>query len=296
MSDPARLTRGAFLASAAAACALPALPAFAAGGSAGAPGAVFGTIENRVGGRLGVFAFDTGTGRSIAYRASERFPMCSTFKSLAVAAVLARVDAGRERLGRRVPYTHRDLLEYAPVTRAHIAQGWMTVEALCEAAIEQSDNTAANLLLASLGGPAAVTRYARSLGDSVTRLDRTEPTLNDYKPGELRDTTTPEAMARDWERILVGGALSARSSNLLHAWLVADQTGLDCIRAGVPKDWVAGDKTGSGSNGTRNDVAILKPPGRAPIIVAAYLTGATAPSAERNAALAEVGRITGLTF
>lgn len=296
MSDPARLTRGAFVASAAAACALPSFRAFAATDAGESPHAVFGAIENRVGGRLGVFAFDTGNGRSIAYRAAERFPMCSTFKSLAVAAVLARVDAGQERLARRVPYTHRDLLDYAPVTRAHAGQGWMTIEALCQAAIELSDNTAANLLLASLGGPHAVTRYARSLGDEVTRLDRTEPSLNEYKPGELRDTTSPEAMARDWERILVGEALSAHSRNLLRGWLIADKTGLDCIRAGVPKDWVAGDKTGSGENGTRNDVAILKPPGRTPIIVAAYLTGATAFSSARNAALAEVGRIAGLTF
>ena len=253
-------------------------------------------LERRVGGRLGVYAIDTGDKRRIEYRANERFAMCSTFKFLLTAAVLARVDAGRERLDRRIAFGERDLLEYAPVTRAHVREGSMTVSALCSAAIEQSDNTAGNLLLRSVGGPAAFTQYARSLGDAATRLDRDEPSLNTAIPGDVRDTTTPHAMARDMELLLLRGKLSAASRGRLSLWLDACRTGTDCIRAGIPATWTAGDKTGSGQRGTRNDIAILRPPDRAPVLVAAYLTGSTAPSSERNAALAEVGRIVTESF
>lgn len=253
-------------------------------------------VERRMGGRLGVYAMDTGDKRSIAYRANERFAMCSTFKFLLTGAVLARVDAGRERLDRRIAFGERDLLEYAPVTRAHVREGSMTVSALCAAAIEQSDNTAGNLLLRSIGGPAAFTQYARSLGDPATRLDRDEPSLNTAIPGDARDTTTPHAMVRDMELLLLRGKLSAASRGKLSMWLDACRTGTDCIRAGIPATWAAGDKTGSGQRGTRNDIAILRPPDRAPVLVAAYLTGSTAPSAARNAALAEVGRIVTESF
>src|ERR1017187_5648785 len=149
-------------------------------------------LEERDGGRLGVFAIDTADRRRITHRETERFPMCSTFKLLAVAAVLARVDGGREQLDRRISFSKRDLLEYAPVTTAHVHEGSMTVASLCAAAIEWSDNTAANLLLTSIGGPAQVTPYARSIGYSVTRLARNEPSLNSAIPGDVRDTTTPE--------------------------------------------------------------------------------------------------------
>lgn len=150
-----------------------------------------GDVERRLGGRLGVAVLDTHTGHRVGYHEGERFPMCSTFKLLAVTAVLSRVDGSQEQLDRRIAYGESDLLEYAPVTRAHVGEGGMTLGDLCAAAIEQSDNTAANLILGTLGGPSAVTAYARSLGDSVTRLDRTEPTLNDWQPGEQRDTTSP---------------------------------------------------------------------------------------------------------
>jgi beta-lactamase class A len=253
-------------------------------------------LEAHSGGRLGVFALDTGSGRSLAHRASERFPMCSTFKLLAVSAVLARVDRRAERLDRRIPYGTHDLLSYAPVTTLHVHAGSMSVGALCAATIELSDNTAANLLLRDLGGPPEVTRFARILGDPSTRLDRNEPTVNTAIPGDIRDTTTPHAMARDLRVLVTGSALSRHSRTLLAGWLAYAQTGTTRLRAGLPFGWRAGDKTGSGDNGTANDIAVIYPPGRAPVIVTAYLTGATVSSASRDTLLANVGRVVSRTF
>ena len=249
-------------------------------------------IERRIGGRLGVAFLDSGSGKRLAYRADERFPMCSTFKTLAVASVLARVDAGTEQLTRKIPYGQADLLDYAPITRAHVADGSMTIEALCDAAITDSDNTAANLLLNTIGGPAGVTTFARSIGDTITRLDRTEPDLNAAEPGDPRDTTTPGAMLSDVRALLVESTrLSAASRKRLGDWLVANTTGAGKIRAGVPSNWRVGDKTGSGAHNATNDVAIAWPPNRAPVIIAVYSIGATADIEARNAAIADVGRL-----
>ena len=253
-------------------------------------------LEARAGGRLGVAALDTGSGQRLAHRAGERFPLCSTFKVLLAGAVLAQVDAGRERLDRRIPYGKADLLAWAPVTRARVAEGGMAVGDLCAAAVEASDNTAANLLLAALGGPSAVTAFARSLGDPTTRLDRTEPALNEARPGDPRDTTTPEAMVGSLQALLLGQALAPGSRVRLEGWMTACTTGGARLRAGLPKDWGVGDKTGSGARGTVNDVAILRPPGRPPILVAAYFTGSTASGKDRDAVLAEVGRIVAGAF
>src|SRR3984957_2761164 len=172
-------------------------------------------IETREGGRLGVFVRDTATGATIERRADERFPMCSTFKLLAAAAALKRVDEGAEHLDRKITYGPGDLLEYAPVAKAHVAEGGMTVADLCAAAIDWSDNTAGNLILQSIGGPAGFTQFARSLGDEVTRLDRNEPTLNESLPGDPRDTTSPRAMAGAMQKVLVGDALSDASRSQL---------------------------------------------------------------------------------
>ncbi|HEY2711583.1 MAG TPA: class A beta-lactamase [Chthoniobacterales bacterium] len=247
-------------------------------------------IETRVGGRLGIAALDTGNGQRLEHRAEERFLMCSTFKLLAVAAVLHRVDSKQEELGRFIPYTKSDLLEYAPVTRKHVDEGGMTLEALCAAAIELSDNTAANLLLKTIGGPAGLTRYARSLGDSQTRLDRFEPDLNNAIPGDERDTTTPGSMLGDLRRLLLGDALSVASRQRLEGWLVASETGRSMIRAGVPTDWRVGDKTGNGRGGATNDIAILRPPGKAPILIAIYSLGSTASAEVRTGAIAAAAR------
>ena len=248
-------------------------------------------IEARLGGRIGLSALDVATGRRIEHRAGERFPMCSTFKLMAVAGLLARVDAGRERLDRFVRYGAADLLDYAPVARTHLAEGGLTLDALCAAAVELSDNTAANLILAALGGPGGVTRYARGLGDGVTRLDRREPELNEALPGDPRDTTTPAAMLGDMRAVLLGDALSKSSRERLIGWLLANQTGGRRLRARAPASWRIGDKTGSGSRGSTNDIAVMWPPSGRPILAAAYLTGSAAPAEDREAALADIGAL-----
>jgi beta-lactamase class A len=248
-------------------------------------------IESRYGGRLGVAIFDSGSGLRVEHRAGERFALCSTFKWLAAAAVLARVDAGAERLDRRVKYSRSDLLDYSPITSAQVAHGSMTLSALCAAAIEFSDNTAANLVLASIGGPNALTEYARSLGDPVTRLDRMEPGLNEAAPGDVRDTTSPAAMVSLMDRILLGSALSARSRAMLVAWLDASTTGDKRLRAGIPAGWSIGDKTGTCGHAATNDVAIARPPGRPPLLVAVYYAESPASDDERDVAIAEVGRV-----
>ncbi|MGB6483838.1 MAG: class A beta-lactamase [Candidatus Acidiferrales bacterium] len=224
-------------------------------------------------------------------------PMCSTFKFLLVAAILSRVDANEEKLDRLIHYTTADLLDYAPITKAHVNEGAMTIAALCAAAVEYGDNTAANLLLGAAGAPAAVTRYVRSLGDPVTRLDRYEPSANTCIAGDPRDTTSPSAMLHDMQTLLLDKrALSEDSRHQLEAWLVANTTGAARLRAGVPSSWRIGDRTGSGDNGSTNDIAICWPPSRSPILVTAYFTGSNASDADRSAALAQVGRIVAAAF
>ena len=252
-------------------------------------------IEAESGGRLGVAVLDTGTGALTGHRIDERFPMCSTFKTLAVAAILARVDAGKEQLARRVAVEQKDILSYAPITKQHVGKD-MTVAELCEAAVTLSDNTAANLLLASLGGPSAITAYARSLGDDITRLDRIEPELNEATPGDPRDTTTPAAMAKNLKLLATGTVLSAASRDQLIAWLVGCKTGDAKLRAGLPKSWRVGDKTGSGDHGSSNDAAVIWPEGKPPVIVTSYLTETAAPDDKRNAAHAAVGRAVAAAF
>jgi beta-lactamase class A len=252
-------------------------------------------LEQESGGRLGVAVLDTQMGTIAGLRSDERFPMCSTFKALAAAAILARADAGREQLSRRIPIEPADVLAYAPVTKQHVGEAGLSVAELCAAMVTLSDNTAANLLLKSMGGPDAITYYARALGDPVTRLDRFETELNTAIPGDERDTTTPAAMARDLEQLVLKDALSPASRDQLVQWLVGCKTGDAKLRAGVPKDWRVGDKTGSGEHGTSNDVAVIWPAGRAPLIVACYLTGTALPDERRNAIHAAVGRAVAAT-
>lgn len=253
-------------------------------------------LEKRTGGRLGAAALDTGSGKRIEYRSKERFAMCSTFKFLLAAAVLARVDDNKDSLDRRVPYGAADLLEYAPVTGKHLPEGGMTLSALCAASIEYSDNTAANLLLTVLGGPRELTRYVRSLGDSVTRLDRNEPYLNSNAPGDVRDTTSPAAMLNDMARLLSGNRLSTASRSQLENWLVGSTTGAARLRAGFPAAWRVGDKTGTGANNASNDIAIAWPPEKSPILAAVYLSNTKSAGPEGEASIAEVGRIIASEF
>ena len=183
------------------------------------------SVEQRTGGRIGVAAVDTGSGKRFDYRSKERFPMCSTFKLLAAAAVLKQVDGRQEKLDRFVTYDAKKILEYAPVTKAHLKDGGMTLGALCAAAIEQSDNTAGNLLLDTIGGPVGLTNFARSIGDKMTRLDRKEPELNSAIPGDERDTTTPAAMGADMQRLLLDDVLTESSRHQLEDWLRHNETG-----------------------------------------------------------------------
>jgi beta-lactamase class A len=253
-------------------------------------------IEAREGGRLGVFVRDTGTGSTLEHRTDERFPMCSTFKLLAAAAALKRVDEGAERLDRRIAYGPSDLLNYAPIAKAHVAEGAMTLSDLCAAAIDWSDNTAANLILQAIGGPAGFTQFERSLGDSVTRLDRNEPRLNEATPGDKRDTTSPRAMAADMQKVLLGDTLSEASRLKLEAWLIGDKVGDKRLRAGLPSSWRIGDKTGSGERGSTNTIAIIWPPERAPLIATVYYTESSAPMDARNAIHKEIGGLIAETF
>src|SRR5437762_9596754 len=249
------------------------------------------SIEQRTGARIGVAALDTGSGKRLDYRSEERFPMCSTFKFLAAAAVLKRVDNGQEKLHRFVFYGANDILEYAPVTKAHLKDGGMTLGALCAAAIEQSDNTAGNLLLDAIGGPIGLTNFARTIGDKVTRLDRKEPKLNSAIADDERDTTTPAAMLADMLQLLLGNTLSPSSRHQLEQWLQANETGASMIRAGVPTSWIIGDKTGRGANGATNDIAVMDPPGRGPVLLVIYSAGSTATANDRAAVLAEAAKI-----
>jgi beta-lactamase class A len=253
-------------------------------------------IEAAAQGRLGVAVLDTGTGRLDGHRLDERFPMCSTFKWLAAALVLRRVDRGEEQLDRRIRFGREVLLPHSPVAEkfAGSEQG-MTLAALCEATITISDNAAGNLILRSYGGPAALTRFARSIGDEATRLDRWEPELNEATPGDPRDTTTPRAMALSLQQCVAGDALQPASREQLARWLEATSTNGKRLRADLPEGWRMGSKTGTGPRGTTNDVGVFWPPGgRAPIVVAAYLTESNASDEARNGAIARVAqRVTG---
>jgi beta-lactamase class A len=262
----------------------------AANGPFATLGSELARIESESEGRLGVAVLDILTGTQVGHRADERFPMCSTFKLLAAAAVLARVDVGRERLERRIRIEASEIVVNSPVTKDHVGRDGMSLAELCEAAMTVSDNTAGNLILASLGGPGGLTAYARSLGDTLTRLDRIEPVLNEAVPGDPRDTTTPAAMLSNLRTLVLGTALSAASREQLTAWLIGNKTGDSRLRAGLPKDWRVGDKTGSGERGTTNDVGLVWPPQHPPVIVSIYLTGTPAASEQRNATLAKVGR------
>jgi beta-lactamase class A len=237
--------------------------------------------------RTGIAILDSD-GETHGFCADERFAMCSTFKFLAVAAVLHRVDRGEDKLDRVIKYTERDILAWAPVTKKYLPEGGMTLEALCFAAIAYSDNTAGNLLLQTLGGPAGLTAYARSLGDNMTRLDRMEPDLNDVLPRDERDTTTPMAMLRDMQKILLGDALSRRSRDKLESWMMQNTTGDEMIRAGVPEGWRVGDKTGRNDIGNTNDIAIIRQPDGKAMLFCIFTFAWIVPAKDRAERIAGV--------
>lgn len=244
------------------------------------------------GNRLGVAVIDSGTGRSwSSYEADSRFAMASTFKVALAAAILAEVDVGRMSLDQGIAFTRVDLVDHSPVTEANLAAGRLSVERLCAAIVEVSDNAAANLLLRRIGGPPGLTAFIRASGDAVTRLDRYELELNSNLPGDPRDTTTPAAMAGLLRTLLTGKRLSPAGRARLAGWMVSSTTGRERLRAGLPASWRVGDKTGTGARGANNDIAIAWPPGRPPLLIASYIDAPSHDTARRNAAHAEVARI-----
>jgi len=258
-------------------------------------------LETKSGGRLGVAVLDVGSGDLVGRRIDERFAMCSTFKALAVAFVLARVDRGEERLDRRITFTKQDLVPPFAMTKPRVGAAGMTLGELCEVAVTVSDSTAANLLLASFGGPAALTAYLRSLGDPVTRLDRVELDLNRVAPGDVRDTTSPAAMVRTLQRVLLGDALSEASRARLTRWMIAARdVATRRLRVGLPPTWRIANKpgtwTGGATDSATNDIGVIWPPHRGPIVVAAYLGNSPAPVAAQEAVLADVARLLAETF
>jgi beta-lactamase class A len=273
-------------------------PALLSPGVAVAASPDFARIERQSGGKLGVFAVDTGTGRTLAWRADERFPFCSAFKAPLAAFVLSKVDRGELRLDQSVSYGAADVLSfYAPITRQHLAEGAMTVEALCAAAVDYSDNIAANLLLRETGGPAALTAWMRATGDTAFELSHNEPKLNLSRLGDAHDTTTPRAMASSLRRFALGDVLSPASRARFAGWLVANTTGGQRLRAGLPDGWRVGDKTGTWNEGwfSTVDIALVWPPGRAPWIVAGFVTD-HASTAAGERALSHVGALVAEAF
>lgn len=250
----------------------------------------FAALERRYGGRVGVFATTASGTVQAAYRANERFPFCSTFKLILASAVLARDAHSPGLLERRIRYTQKDVVAYSPISSRHVGDG-MTVAQLCAAALQYSDNTAANQLIALVGGPAAVTAYARSLGDTAFRLDREETALNTAIPGDPRDTTTPAAMTHTALALVLGDALPAARRTQLQAWLRGDTTGAKRVRAGVPAGWQVGDKTGTGDHGTANDVAVLWRPLREPLVLTVFHTQEVEDAKPSDEAVAEATRI-----
>ncbi len=246
-------------------------------------------IERRNSGRLGFYAIDTGSGRTLEHRADERFLMCSTFKGMLAAQILARIDAGKEQMDRLVHYTAQDLIFTSPVTKANVALGALPVHTLCQAIIEQSDNTAAILLMRSVGGPAALTQFMREIGDDVTRSDRYEPDSNRYS-GVL-DTTTPQAIATAARKVLLGDVLRPQSRAQLERWMIDCKPGLNRLRAVLPAQWQAADRPGTSVEEQTNDYALVRPPGRAPLLVAAYYDAPGVSMEAREAVLREAGKV-----
>ncbi|HTW75172.1 MAG TPA: class A beta-lactamase [Steroidobacteraceae bacterium] len=250
--------------------------------------------ERATGGRIGLYAENLATGLRISWRANERFVMCSTFKASLAAMVLARADHGQDQLQQMIAYGPGDVPDWwAPVARKNLSKGVMSVTDMCEAAIEYSDNTCANLLLARVGGPLALTAFWRSIGDAVTRLDHIEPILNRSPPGDPHDTTTPAAMAADLRRLLLGNVLSPRSRARLTGWMVDCRTGDERLRGGIPKAWRIADKTGNNGKDASGDIAVAWPRPDVPIVICAYTQGGTPTAARVTSVFADIGRMVG---
>jgi beta-lactamase class A len=257
---------------------------------------VLTAYERETGGRVGLYAENVVTGAKIAWRAEERFVMCSTFKASLASFVLARIDQGKDHLESMIAYGPENLLEYAPVAKQNIgknAKASMSVADMCAATVELSDNTCANLLLARVGGPSALTTFWRSTGDTVTRLDHNEPELNRSPPGDPNDTTTPVAMVGNLRRFLLGEVLSLDSRQRLTGWMLNCKTGDNRLRAGLPKDWKVADKTGNSGKDAVGDIAAVWSKPERPVLVAAYVQGGSPTEPQFKALFTEIGRMVG---
>jgi beta-lactamase class A len=261
-----------------------AVPAMAPASSQARASRALRRVAHRFHAHLGVYVLDTGTGRTVTYRADERFAYCSTFKVLAAGILLQRDTEAQ--LSHVITYRGADLVYHSPVTARHAGTG-MTLRALIAAAVQYSDNTAANLLLRQLGGPRGLQAALRGLGDSTTDADRSEPALSDAIPGDIRDTSTPRALGTDLRLLVLGQVLSPGRRQVLTSLLLGNTTGGPYIRAGVPAGWKVGDKTGNGGWGTRNDIAIAWPPGRAPVVISVLSRRSAAHAASDDALIAD---------
>lgn len=245
-------------------------------------------IEKEYGVKLGIYVFDTETNKEIIYNDDEKFAYCSTFKALLAGAILQKYPT--EQLKQVIKYTQKDILEYAPITKDHVDTG-MTVEELCDAAVRFSDNTAGNLLLNIIGGPSGFKAALNQIGDSVTAPERIEPELNEYTPKDIKDISTPRQLAIDLKEYTTGEALTEDKQKILIDWMSGNKTGDELIRAGAPKDWVVADKSGSGSYGTRNDIAIVTPPNKKPMFVAILSNKKDKDAKYDNKPIAEASKI-----
>ncbi|MED1948011.1 MULTISPECIES: BBI family class A beta-lactamase [Brevibacillus] len=248
----------------------------------------FAALENKFDARLGVYAIDTETDLAVAYREDERFAFASTYKALAAGAVLHQKPL--EELDKVITYTKDDLVTYSPITEKHVATG-MTLREVADAAVRYSDNTAGNLLFKELGGPKGFESALRQIGDGVTTSERYETELNEAKPEDIRDTSTPKALATSLRAYTVGNVLPSDKQKILIEWLQGNTTGAKLIRAGVPKDWKVGDKTGAASYGTRNDIGIIWPPNKKPIVIAVLSKRDKQDAAYDDALIAEATKI-----
>lgn len=265
------------------------LPVFGASTSPNPVLAEILQLESELDARIGISLLDTGNQEQLSWRGQERFPLSSTFKPLACAALLARVDEGLEQLQRRVFFDAADLVSYSPISEQFTGKAGMSLEDLCAATIAWSDNTAGNLVLEAIGGPAGLTAFLRELGDPLTRLDRWETELNEALPGDPRDSSTPDTMVRTLQKVLLQERLQADSRQQLESWLQDNQVGDALLRSAIPGNWQIADKTGAGGFGSRSITAIIRPPQRAPLIMAIYITETEADFDARNAAIARIG-------
>lgn len=252
-------------------------------------------IKKRTGGRLGVHILDSQSGKRLTLDDDSRYAMASTFKVPLVASLLWQVDHGAFPLTQILPFANTDLVANSPIMQKAVEKGVseLTVRDLCGAAVAYSDNAAANVLLKAMGGPEALTKFMRSIGDETTRFDRIEPDLNSNLRGDERDTTTPHAMVESMLKIFTQNVLSLASRALLIDWMITSRTGLDRVRKGLPKSWQTGNKTGTGENGAFNDLVVTWPPERRPVLIAVYMSDSTLDTAQLAAAHADIGQIVG---